>query len=221
MHPKHLWRWLALGKRAVTFILLGCMLAWGSGISIPMPNFKDTSTPFMCQDHACSCRNARNCWNHCCCFSRAEKLAWAARQKVELPDYFDEIVERERDTSSEFCGETEPQKLACHEHDHHCDHSARQAKSKPKLAAACFGTEADRREPTSPIGDSPPLTPVSLTNDLCCRALASVTLIFSPVLELDLGHGDLVCIADDSLATANLLRPDSFRAAPDPPPPRT
>ncbi len=212
MHFGHRWLPIASGKRVVTFILLGCMLAWGSGISIPVPNFKDTSTPFMCQDHACSCRNARNCWNHCCCFSHSEKLAWAAKQKVEPPEYFLEAARHEHDTSSEFCGRAEPT------HEHSCEHH--EAPPKPKLAAACHGPAACHHKATSPTDDSMPYCPVSLSNDLHCHALASVTLIYSPVLEFDLGQGQLVHHAGDPLPYASSLRPDSFRAAPDPPPPR-
>lgn len=219
MHYGHRWRWIPLGKRVLTFILLGCMLAWGSGISVPVPTFKDTSTPFMCQDHACSCRNARNCWTHCCCFSRAEKLAWAAKQKIEPPEYARKETPRQHSSSSEFCGI--PKSVPKQEHTCHHQHVA-PPKSKPKLglAADCRGPEAATSQDT--LSTSAPQTPVpiSLTNDMRCHALASVTLIFSPVLELDLGQRHLVRPSSEPLPALSCLWPDSYCAAPDPPPPR-
>ncbi|PQO33087.1 hypothetical protein C5Y97_18320 [Blastopirellula marina] len=191
------------------------MLAWGGGISIPVPNFKDTSTPFMCQDHACSCRNARNCWTHCCCFSRAEKLAWAAQHKVEPPKYFREADHHQHDTSSEFCGQ--PQASPDH---HACEHEHHATQPKPLLAANCHGESACCHAKPCQTNHSAPPQPVSLANDLRCHALASITLIYSPVLEFDLGQGKLVRLVSQPLTIASSLRPDSFRAAPDPPPPR-
>jgi hypothetical protein len=41
---------------------------------------KDLSVPFPCQSRACGCRSAAQCQKKCCCFSRAEKVAWARRQ---------------------------------------------------------------------------------------------------------------------------------------------
>ncbi|RCS40771.1 hypothetical protein DTL42_25760 [Bremerella cremea] len=220
MHLGLRWRWIPLGKRFITFILLGCMLAWGGGISIPVPSFKDTSTPFMCQDHACSCRNARNCWTHCCCFSRAEKLAWAAKQKIEPPEYAQKATPPQHDHSSEFCG-MPPNPAPKHDTTCHHHHAAQPvSKPKPMLAADCRGPAAAKSQATSSANDTQTSIPISLTNDMRCHALASVTLIYSPVLELDLGQGQLVRLTSEPLPTFSSLRPNSFRAAPDPPPPR-
>ena len=47
---------------------------------------KDLSEPFPCQHRACGCRSASQCWKRCCCFSAAQKLAWARINQVRLPD---------------------------------------------------------------------------------------------------------------------------------------
>lgn len=48
---------------------------------------KDRSKPFPCQDRACGCRNADQCWKKCCCFTDVEKVAWAKAHDVKLPDF--------------------------------------------------------------------------------------------------------------------------------------
>ena len=58
------------------------------GIPLPLPVEKDVSQPFPCQHHRCGCRDAAQCWNHCCCFSRNEKLAWAQANGVTPPSEF-------------------------------------------------------------------------------------------------------------------------------------
>src|SRR5262249_3186056 len=55
------------------------------GVPLPLPAAKDRSVPFPCQDRACGCRSATECWQNCCCFSREEHLAWARAHQVEPP----------------------------------------------------------------------------------------------------------------------------------------
>lgn len=48
---------------------------------------KDRSQPFPCQHRPCGCRSADQCWKRCCCFTQAQKLAWAKRNGVTPPDF--------------------------------------------------------------------------------------------------------------------------------------
>lgn len=56
-----------------------------SSVGIPLPALvkKDRSVPFPCMDRACGCRSAAECKKHCCCFSNAEKSAWARRRGLD------------------------------------------------------------------------------------------------------------------------------------------
>jgi len=55
-------------------------------VGFPLPAVvKDVSRPFPCQNHSCGCLNADQCWRSCCCYSAAEKLAWAQTHQVEPP----------------------------------------------------------------------------------------------------------------------------------------
>jgi hypothetical protein len=67
-----------------------------TAIGFPMRVFqaKDHSQPFICQNHVCGCHNAQDCWQHCCCYSAQEKLAWAQEQHVEPPAYAETVKPR-------------------------------------------------------------------------------------------------------------------------------
>lgn len=42
---------------------------------------------YPCQHHRCGCRSAEQCWRSCCCFTDAQKLAWARARNVEPPEF--------------------------------------------------------------------------------------------------------------------------------------
>jgi hypothetical protein len=46
---------------------------------------KAGGSPFPCQNHSCGCTTAAECWGHCCCFTKGERLAWSARHNVAPP----------------------------------------------------------------------------------------------------------------------------------------
>lgn len=82
-------RFLVFRKRTI-FRLLAVLAAVGMGIAhvpIPMGRVieKDRSQPFPCQDRPCGCRSASQCWQKCCCFTNAQKVAWAKTNQVTLP----------------------------------------------------------------------------------------------------------------------------------------
>jgi hypothetical protein len=57
------------------------------GVPLPVRADKLFSAPFPCQNHACGCRTAEQCWQHCCCYSTEEKLAWAKERQVTPPSH--------------------------------------------------------------------------------------------------------------------------------------
>lgn len=66
---------------------------------IPMPAgqriSKDLSEPFPCQQRACGCRSAAQCWKKCCCFTNTQKVAWAKKHKVVAPAFVLASAKRE------------------------------------------------------------------------------------------------------------------------------
>ncbi len=85
-------------RRLVSLLLLLGMCA----TIIPLPvapaptSGKDLSAPFPCQNRPCGCRSAAQCWNGCCCFSNAEKLAWAKTNNVTPPQFVVEAAAKEQ-----------------------------------------------------------------------------------------------------------------------------
>lgn len=68
------------------------MLAWqaivGSGMSVPQVMYaKRSGERFPCEHCGCGCATAEQCWRNCCCFTPAERLAWAEKNGVEPPAF--------------------------------------------------------------------------------------------------------------------------------------
>ncbi len=78
------------------------------GIPVPVSAGKDHRTPFPCQDHLCGCRNAEDCWRHCCCFSLEERLAWARSRGIEPPAYAVHAAEGASPHACAHCRHCEP-----------------------------------------------------------------------------------------------------------------
>lgn len=57
------------------------------GIPLPVPVIKDLAQAFPCMNCGCGCVNAEMCWRQCCCYTNAEKLAWASQHNVRVPDF--------------------------------------------------------------------------------------------------------------------------------------
>jgi hypothetical protein len=67
------------------FVALAVLAYFGSAIGFPVAvrPIKVSGQPFPCQHRACGCLTAQHCQHACCCFSPAEKLAWAQAHEVE------------------------------------------------------------------------------------------------------------------------------------------
>lgn len=77
-----------------------CVVAYLVGVMgmIPLPGvgrWAASGEPYPCQGHRCGCSNARECLEHCCCYSPAELLAWA-RQRG--------LVKAAAEIQETFCG---------------------------------------------------------------------------------------------------------------------
>lgn len=75
-------------RRLVAGFSLANYLLLLIGIPLPTPVSKDSSRPYPCQHHRCGCASADQCWRHCCCFTREQKLAWARENGVSPPEEF-------------------------------------------------------------------------------------------------------------------------------------
>ncbi|GBD37375.1 hypothetical protein HRbin36_02506 [bacterium HR36] len=75
-----------LRRCLAALLILGQML-WVTGVPgswLGLRWSKDHRVPFPCMNRSCACRNAQDCWQHCCCFSPAERLAWARKHGLSV-----------------------------------------------------------------------------------------------------------------------------------------
>jgi len=40
---------------------------------------------YPCEDHACGCASAHECWTNCCCYTHHQRIVWALRNGVAPP----------------------------------------------------------------------------------------------------------------------------------------
>jgi len=87
------------------FVLLGIVCTYfpipvspgsvsGAARAEHAPVKKDRSRPFPCAQRVCGCQSAEQCWRKCCCFTDAQKVAWADTHGVELPDFVRQAAAR-------------------------------------------------------------------------------------------------------------------------------
>lgn len=73
-------------RRFVVGMALVAYLTTIVGLPLPAASRSSGGVPFPCQDHVCGCISAEQCWDHCCCFTSHEKLAWAHEHNVTPPE---------------------------------------------------------------------------------------------------------------------------------------
>src|SRR4249920_2147204 len=91
-------------RRPAGWLALVGQLAALFGLPMPVLSAKDLSSPFPCQHRQCGCMRAADCWNHCCCFSAQERLAWARAHQADVPESLvDQARQSEAPTSNACC----------------------------------------------------------------------------------------------------------------------
>jgi len=73
-----------LVRSSVVFCLAALYLVLAVGVPLGVPG-PSSSERFPCENCSCGCSTAEQCWQNCCCFSPAERLAWAEREGVTPP----------------------------------------------------------------------------------------------------------------------------------------
>lgn len=112
--------WQTTSGRLMMRRLLGLIVLFpfvAVSLPVPLPSGpdagKDRSQPFPCQDRPCGCRSAQQCWQKCCCFTNAQKVAWAKQNRVAVPDEVAAAARREQRQATETarkscCSKTAP-----------------------------------------------------------------------------------------------------------------
>ncbi len=131
-------------RRAVSLLVLVAVCA--AAVPIPLGviyrEAKDISEPFPCQHCSCGCKNAEQCWINCCCFTPAQKIAWAKENGVTPPWYAAKVEQTKAKTPAATCEKcTAARPPACA----HC------ASTETPQSACCAAKGNDCRESSSQV----------------------------------------------------------------------
>ena len=80
---------------ATVSLLLFCCCAPFVPLPYAVSPAKDSSVPYPCMNRPCGCDSAEQCWRNCCCFSNQQKVEWAKKHSVTLPNYVLAAAKRE------------------------------------------------------------------------------------------------------------------------------
>jgi hypothetical protein len=97
-------------SRPAAWLALVGQLAALFGLPLPARSAKDLTSPFPCQHRQCGCLHAADCWNHCCCFSARERVAWAREHDAEVPESLVKQAQQSPDAKPGACCEVKQSK---------------------------------------------------------------------------------------------------------------
>jgi hypothetical protein len=119
-----------LARRIGLVLTLLGYVATAVGCPIPVAPAQKGGAPFPCQDHACGCQSAEECWSHCYCFTPEQRWQWARQHDVIPPDY----AERPREAIAADCHDAgcEAEHSCC---DHHRASESAGHSEAPRAAA--------------------------------------------------------------------------------------
>ena len=114
---QHLRDWVTRRRLTATLLLVTSLLmVFPISLRVVTPDTelnaagKDASEPFPCQNRTCGCKSAKQCWKKCCCFSNAQKIAWAKANRVKPPAF---VVAAAKQEASVVKGSTSRTKMCC------------------------------------------------------------------------------------------------------------
>ncbi|MEZ6132276.1 MAG: hypothetical protein R3C59_26745 [Planctomycetaceae bacterium] len=138
-------------------LAVGCCAMWVPVPQISSPE-KDRSEPYPCMDRPCGCASAEQCWKKCCCFTNQQKVAWAERNGVKVPEYVVAAAIREAATKKRV-GE-----------DARCAHCVVANASQKSSRAE---TVPVRKSNAPQVADSPEVCGISSADKAACVAQKS------------------------------------------------
>src|SRR5690606_16405389 len=87
---------LSRKQRLTIWLAAAAMTVASLGVPLPGTRAPRSGDPFPCQHCACGCSDAETCWRRCCCFTNAQKIAWAEKNGVKVPVYVAAAARREQ-----------------------------------------------------------------------------------------------------------------------------
>ncbi len=173
-------------RRFLTVVSLVAYLASVYGYPLPQAATQDRSVPFPCQDHRCGCVSAEQCWTSCCCYTPAERIAWAQKHDVAIPE---QVLVALREQHSEHDHDASEPGEICradgHDHDADCQHDSccggheHDAAGAERACAKCTPRATGTRAET---GDN--VVWVSAFEARKCRGLSTLWIVTGAAVPL-------------------------------------
>ena len=201
-------------RHLIAVTAMGSYLAVAGGFPLPAPTISRDSRPFPCQQHRCGCRTAEQCWQHCCCFSPAERRAWARAHGVEAEAAAAELMGDDRlDTEESVTPPPANTSLAVHDSTGCCT-----AHDHQQLAACC--DHEDKHDPGA-CDDATRDTPGGLVgfHALGCRGISMFWVSCGAVAPLPPPVPAAIRPAHSgTVAVVSITASSAIAETPDPPP---
>lgn len=196
------------------------LVAYGLGLGfifLPILPEKSTETPFPCQNHACGCCSAEQCWKACCCFTKEQKIAWAKANDVPIPyhllgtDSAMKLAQQEKPVEVRgSCCSKKPAGGCCSQSTEH--QGCCEQKSSNETTVQC---RSSAKHPS----DKNRSRTVAITDVLACHGLQMMWILTPPTLP-DAARGVSITLPRgfEFLRWSDDLLVSEFRTPPVPPP---
>jgi hypothetical protein len=79
--------WSIIRRRLTAGVALVSQFVAICGVPFPAVASKNAGPAYPCQELACGCESAEECWKGCCCLTPEQRWAWARKHNVEPPEY--------------------------------------------------------------------------------------------------------------------------------------
>jgi len=175
---RSIWSRMNRVRRITAMSMVVCYVLGQGFVSIPVMSAKTDDTPYPCQNHACGCSSAAQCWKACCCFTREQKIAWAKANNVAVPYH----LLGEETMVAEKAKPTEDDGMCCSKDDG--DRGSCQKKTCC-FHRSCCSKKTEKHLEGQQAADEKKSRTISVTDVLACRGLQMLWVLTPPTLPGD------------------------------------
>jgi hypothetical protein len=101
--------WPVMRRVILVALVLGQFVSNIGLVPLSASPVKDCSRPYPCMNRPCGCTSYDECWaGDCCCFTMAQKVAWAAANGITPPEYAQKIAAAQEAESGPTCPHCHP-----------------------------------------------------------------------------------------------------------------
>src|SRR5262245_29463944 len=127
-------------------LILGQFVSSIGLVPLSASPIKESSRAYPCMNRPCGCTSYDECWaGDCCCFTMAEKIAWAAENGIVPPEHARKIAAAQEAQAAPPCP--------------HCQRSEPAGKRLPQRWLSGVAVQRCRGQVTADLSVTPPALP--------------------------------------------------------------